>query len=192
MLKNKRISKLVIGITGASGVVYGIRLLEILRELGVETHLIISKSAHVTISAETKFSVNDIKNMATHFYNPSDIGAKISSGSFKTDGMIIAPCTMKTLSSIAHGFENDLIARAASVIIKEQRKLVLMVRETPLSAINLENMLKLSRIGVAIAPPVPAFYNHPTSLDDIVNHSVTRVLDLFDIETSLIKRWDGI
>lgn len=188
----KQVKKIIIAITGASGAIYGIRLLEILKEYDVETHLIISKSANLSIATETSFSINEIKNLANYVYNPSDIGAKISSGSFKIMGMIIAPCSMKTLSAIASGFENDLTIRAAGVILKEQKKLVLMTRETPFSPIHLENMLKLSRIGVAICPPVPAFYNKPASLDDVINHSVTRVLDLFDIETNLIKRWEGI
>lgn len=186
------IKKIIVSITGASGAIYGIRLLEVLRECGVETHLIVSKSANLTIATETSFSIGDIKKLANYAYHPSDIGAKISSGSFKVNGMIVAPCSMKTLSAIASGMENDLITRSAAVIIKEQKKLALMVRETPLSAIHLENMLKLARIGVAICPPVPAFYNNPTTLDDIVNHSIVRVLDLFDIETNLIKRWQGI
>lgn len=186
------IKKIIVSITGTSGAIYGIRLLEILRRCGVETHLIISKSANLTIATETSFSINDIKNLADYVYHPNDIGAKISSGSFKVNGLIIAPCSMKTLSAIASGLENNLIMRSAGVIIKEQKKLALIVRETPLSAIHLENMLKLARIGVAICPPVPAFYNNPTTLDDIVNHSIARVLDLFDIEANLINRWQGI
>ena len=149
------IKKIIVSITGASGAIYGIRLLEVLRECGVETHLIVSKSANLTIATETSFSIGDIKKLANYAYHPSDIGAKISSGSFKVNGMIVAPCSMKTLSAIASGMENDLITRSAAVIIKEQKKLALMVRETPLSAIHLENMLKLARIGVAICPPVP-------------------------------------
>lgn len=186
------IKKIIVSITGTSGAIYGIRLLEILRRCGVEIHLIISKSANLTIATETSFSINDIKKLADYVYHPNDIGAKISSGSFKVNGLIIAPCSMKTLSAIASGLENNLIMRSAGVIIKEQKKLALIVRETPLSAIHLENMLKLARIGVAICPPVPAFYNNPTTLDDIVNHSIARVLDLFDIETNLINRWQGI
>jgi len=182
------IKKIIVSITGASGAIYGIRLLEVLRECGVETHLIVSKSANLTIATETSFSIGDIKKLANYAYHPSDIGAKISSGSFK----VKAPCSMKTLSAIASGMENDLITRSVAVIIKEQKKLALMVRETPLSAIHLENMLKLARIGVAICPPVPAFYHNPTTLDDIINHSVARTLDLFDIQTNLIKRWQGI
>lgn len=186
------IKKIIVSITGASGAIYGIRLLEILKKCEIETHLIISRSANLTIATETSFSIYDIKKLADYVYHPSDIAAKISSGSFKVNGMIIAPCSMKTLSAIATGLENDLIMRSASVIIKEQKKLALMVRETPFSAIHLENMLKLARIGVAICPPVPAFYNNPTTLDDIINHSVTRILDLFNIETNLIERWQGL
>lgn len=186
------IKKIIVAITGASGAIYGIRLLAILRECNIETHLIISKSANLTIATETSFSIGDIKKLANYAYHPSDIGAKISSGSFKVNGMIIAPCSMKTLSAIASGMENDLITRSAAVIIKEQKKLALMVRETPLSAIHLENMLKLARIGVAICPPVPAFYNNPATLDDIINHSLARILDLFNIETNLVKRWQGV
>ena len=186
------IKKIIVSITGASGAIYGIRLLEILKKCKIETHLIISRSANLTIATETSLSIYDIKKLANYVYHPSDIAAKISSGSFKVNGMIIAPCSMKTLSAIATGLENDLIMRSASVIIKEQKKLALMVRETPFNAIHLENMLKLARIGVAICPPVPAFYNNPTTLDDIINHSVTRILDLFNIETNLIERWQGL
>jgi len=186
------VKKIIVSITGASGAIYGIRLLEILKKCEIETHLIISKSANLTIATETSFSIYDIKKLADYVYHPSDIAAKISSGSFKVNGMIIAPCSMKTLSAIATGLENDLIMRSASVIIKEQKKLALMVRETPFSAIHLENMLKLARIGVAICPPVPAFYNNPATLDDIINHSVARILDLFNIETNLVKRWQGV
>lgn len=184
--------KIILAISGASGAIYGIRLLEILRDLDVETHLIISKSAHLTITQETKHSVDDIKNLANYSYNSQDIWAKISSGSFRTMGMIIAPCSMKTMASVACGIENNLISRAAGVTLKERRKLVLMVRETPLHSGHLENMLKLSNYGAIIAPPVPAFYNFPTTIDDLVNHSITRVLDLFDLETNLIKRWNGL
>lgn len=191
-LNMQRENKLIIGISGASGAVYGIKLLEILRELKIETHLIISKSAAITINTETDYSPKDVINLADYTYNNSEIGARIASGSFKTDGMIIAPCSMKTLSSIAYGYDESLIARAAGVIIKERRSLSLMVREAPLSSIHLENMLKLSNIGVNICPPVPAFYNKPNSLDDIITHSVIRTLDLHGFETDIIERWDGI
>lgn len=191
-MQNTNISRLIIAISGASGAIYGIKLLQILKSLKIETHLIISKAANITIATETDLTPKDIIALANYNYNHSDITAPISSGSFKTDGMIIAPCSMKTLSSIASGYEDNLISRAAGVIIKEQKKLALMVRETPFSCIHLENMLKLSRCGVAICPPVPAFYNNPTSIDDLVHHSLTRVLDLFNLETYSTKRWSGM
>ncbi len=184
--------KIIVGISGSSGAIYGIRLLEMLKKISIESHLIISKSANLTIATETNFSSSEIKELATHSYNPGDIGARLSSGSFRTDGMIVAPCSMKTLSAIANGYEDNLLVRAASVVMKEQKKLVLMVRETPLHAIHLENMLKLSRAGVAIFPPVPAFYTNPKTIDEIVTHSVARVLDLFDITSDEINRWDGM
>jgi len=188
----KKENKIIVGITGASGAIYGISLLKTLKTLAVESHLIISKAAHLTIATETSFTAKDIISLADYSYNCGDIGARISSGSFRTMGMIIAPCSMKTLSAIAHGFEDNLISRAASVVIKEKRRLALMVRETPLHAIHLENMLKLSNIGVSICPAVPAFYNNPSSIDDLINHSNTRILDLFNIDTNIIKRWDGL
>jgi 4-hydroxy-3-polyprenylbenzoate decarboxylase len=192
MNKQHIAKKIIVGISGASGAIYGIRLLQLLRALKIESHLIISKAASLTITLETDYSLSDVKNLADHVHNISDIGACISSGSFRMDGMIIAPCSMKTLAGIANGYEDNLMIRAASVIMKEQKKLVLMVRETPLHAIALENMLRLSRAGVIISPPVPAFYNKPKTIDQLVDHSLSRVLDLFDIDTSLIKRWDGI
>ena len=184
--------KIIVGISGSSGAIYGIKLLEILRKLGIESHLVISKSANLTIDIETDFSLQTVKKLASYSYNPSDIGACISSGSFRIDGMIVAPCSMKTLSAIANACEDNLIARSASVVMKEQKKLVLMVRETPLHAIHLESMLKLSRIGVIISPPIPAFYNKPGTIDEIIMHSLARVLDLFDIDASLIRRWHGV
>lgn len=183
--------KLIIAITGASGVIYGINLLKILKNLRIESHLIISKSARLTIAAESSLNAASVAELADYTYSPAEIGARIASGSFYTDGMIIAPCSMKTLSAIANGFEENLIIRAANVIIKEQRKLLLMVRESPLSSIHLENMLKLSKIGVAIAPPVPAFYNNPSSIEEIINHSIARALDFFGIDAKIIKRWQG-
>ncbi|NRB10061.1 MAG: UbiX family flavin prenyltransferase [Rickettsiaceae bacterium] len=185
-------NKLIIAITGASGSIYGIRLLEYLKRLKIETHLILSKSALITINTELDYKISEIKSLADYNYHPNDIAAKISSGSFRVSGMIIAPCSMNTLAQIAGGYESNLISRAASVIIKERKKLALMVRETPLDSIHLENMLKLSNCGVNIFPPVPAFYNHPKSLDDIVNHSIARLLDLFDIDIDYAKRWEGI
>ncbi|MCZ6903998.1 MAG: UbiX family flavin prenyltransferase [Rickettsia endosymbiont of Ixodes persulcatus] len=183
--------KIIIAMSGASGAIYGIRLLEILKQQNIETHLVISEGAALTIKAETTYSIEAIKNLANYYYDDKDLGATISSGSFKTSGMIIAPCSMKTLASIAHSMEDTLISRAAGVVLKDRRKLILMTRETPLHIGHLENMLKVASYGGIIAPPVPAFYNNPASIDDIVNHSVTRVLDFFDIETNLIKRWGG-
>ncbi len=192
MMEKENTYKIIIGITGASGAIYGINLLKTLKTLAIESHLIISKSAHLTIATETNFTKKDIISLADYSYNCGDIGARISSGSFRTNGMIIAPCSMKTLSAIANGFEDNLINRAASVVIKEKRQLALMVRETPLHAIHLENMLKLSRLGVSICPAVPAFYNKPSSIEDLINHANARILDLFNIDTHIIKRWDGI
>ncbi|EER21970.1 UbiX family flavin prenyltransferase [Rickettsia endosymbiont of Ixodes scapularis] len=181
--------KIIIGISGASGAIYGIRLLEVLKEQNIETHLIISEGAALTIKLETKYSIDEVKLLANYYYDDKDLGATISSGSFKTLGMIIAPCSMKALASIAHSMEDSLISRAAGVVLKDRRKLILMTRETPLHIGHLENMLKVASYGGIIAPPVPAFYNNPVNIDDIVNHSITRVLDFFDIETNLIKRW---
>ncbi len=185
--------KLIIAITGASGAIYGIRMLEALREKKeIETHLIISKWGKVTIETETAYTVDRLIEMADFYYQEDNLAAAISSGSFRCNGMIVAPCSMKTLSGIASGYTEDLIIRAADVIIKEKRKLILMVRETPLNAIHLENMLKLCNLGVTIAPPVPAFYTKPNSLEDVINQTVGRVLDNFDIELDSLKRWKGL
>ena len=184
--------KLIVGITGATGTIFGVRLLEVLKDAGVESHLVLSKWGARTLVHETPFTVECVKGLATCAYPDSDQGAAISSGSFVTDGMIVAPCSMRTLAAIAHGQGDNLIHRAADVILKERRKLVLLVREAPFSDIHLENMLKLSRMGVAIIPPVPAFYNHPQTIDDIVNHIVIRILDQFDIHLDASTRWDGM
>ncbi len=184
--------KLIISITGASGAIYAIELLRILKQLAIETHLVISKAAYITINAETDYSINKIKNLASFVYKANDITAPISSGSFITAGMLIVPCSMKTLSEIAHSYEYNLIVRAASVTIKEHRKLSLMVRESPLHMIHIQNMLKLSKCGVIINPAIPAFYNKPKTIQDIVLHSVVRMLDPFNIRTDLIKRWNGL
>ena len=184
--------KLIVGLTGATGTIYGVRLLERLRELDVETHLVISRWGARTLAHETPYSREHIESLATAVYAPGDMGAAISSGSFKTDGMIVAPCSAKTLAAIAHGFGDNLIHRAADVILKERRRLLLAVREAPLSDIHLENMLKLSRMGVVILPPVPAFYNHPKTIDDIVNHVVQRALDQVGIHIDVVQRWDGV
>src|SRR3989454_9244797 len=184
--------RLIVGITGATGTIFGVRLLEVLKDAGVESHLVLSKWGARTLVHETPFTVECVKGLATCTYPDSDQGAAISSGSFITDGMIVAPCSMRTLAAIANGQGDNLIHRAADVILKERRKLALMVREAPLNAIHLENMLKLSRMGVVITPPVPAFYNHPQSVDDMVNHIVMRALDQFGIHTDAMSRWDGL
>ena len=184
--------RLIIGITGATGTIYGVRLLERLRESGVETHLVISRWGSRTLLHETPYSREQVEALATVSYAPGDMGAAISSGSFRTDGMIIAPCSAKSLAAIAHGFGDNLIHRAADVVLKEQRKLVLAIREAPLSAIHLENMLTLARMGALIMPPLPAFYNHPRTIDDIVDYTVARMLDQFGLEVSgSAARWVG-
>ncbi len=183
--------RLIVGITGATGAIYGVRLLERLREVGAETHLVISRWGARTLIHETAWSRERVESLATASYAPADMGAVISSGSFRTDGMVIAPCSAKTLAAIAHGFGDNLIHRAADVVLKERRKLVLAVREAPLSDIHLENMLKLSRMGAVILPPMPAFYNHPRTIDDVVDHTVARILDQFGIEVTEAMRWSG-
>jgi flavin prenyltransferase len=183
--------RLVVGITGASGAIFGIRTLEALRELGVETHLIISQWARATIAHETCVTLPQVEALATTVYHHENQAAPISSGSFKTDGMIVAPCSMKTLAAIRVGFGDSLITRAADVSLKERRKLVLLARESPFSEIHLQNMLSLARMGVVIFPPIPAFYNRPASVDDIVNHIVGRLLDQFDLNMPGVKRWLG-
>lgn len=184
--------KLVVAISGASGAIYGVRILQELRKQGVESHLVISKWARTTIAGETGYTPEEVEELAGFRYQPDNLGAAIASGSFKSDGMMVAPCSMKTLAAIAGGYGEDLIARAADVTIKEGRKLLLMVRETPLSAIHLENMLKLSYLGVVIMPPVPAFYVNPRSLDDVINHTVARALEQFGVEAASMKRWEGM
>jgi len=185
--------KLIVAITGASGAIFGVRLLEILKDIkDVETHLIISKSANITINSETNYKISDVKVLADFFYSIDDIGACIASGSFRTDGMIIAPCSVKTMSAIAHSYGDNLISRSADVILKERKKLVLMLRETPLHLGHLRNMALIAENGGIIYPPVPAFYHNPESIDDIVNHTLYRVLDLFDINCDKLKRWQGL
>lgn len=181
--------KLVVGITGSTGVIYGVRLLEVLKEKNIQTHLIITEWAKKCLAMETNFTVDEVKSLATTVSDEANMAASVSSGTHKMDGMIVIPCTMKTLSSIAVGYDETLIARAAGVTLKESRKLVLVTRETPLTAINLENMLKLARLGVIILPPVPGFYTKPKTIDEIVNHTVGKCLDQFDIEHDLYKRW---
>lgn len=181
--------RLIIGISGASGVVYGIRLLECLKSLPIETHLVMSKSAEITLAYETDLKVAEVQALADVTHPAADIGASISSGSFKTLGMVIAPCSIRSMSEIASGVTSTLLTRAADVALKERRRLVLMLRETPLHTGHLRNLVALSEMGAVIAPPVPAFYTNPQSVDDIVDHSVGRVLDLFDIDSGKLKRW---
>ena len=184
--------RLVVAITGASGAAYGIRVLEKLREVPVETHLIISKWARVTIEQETDRTYSDVKALADVSYSENDQAAAVSSGSFRTCGMVIAPCSTKTLAAIAIGFAYNLVCRAADVTLKERRPLVLAVRETPLSSIHLRNMLALSDLGATIVPPTPAFYTRPTSVDDIVEYTALRILDQFGFETESPDRWRGL
>jgi len=184
--------RLIVAITGASGAIYGIRLLERLRELPVETHLIASRWARVTIEHETPHRFADVKALADVVHAEDDQGAAVSSGSFITAGMIIAPCSTKTLAAIANGFAYNLICRAADVVLKERRRLVLAVRETPLHAGHLRNMLTLSELGATIAPPIPAFYHRPKSIDDIVDQTVIRLLDQLDLSLDSDARWSGL
>ncbi|HUA87673.1 MAG TPA: UbiX family flavin prenyltransferase [Bryobacteraceae bacterium] len=183
--------RLIIGITGATGSIFGIRLLEILKNSGVETHLVISKWGARTLLNETSYSLEQVEQLASFHYSVNDQGAALSSGSFVTDGMIVAPCSMRTLAAIASGQGEHLIHRAADVILKERRKLVLAVRETPFHEIHLENMLKLSRMGVVIMPPVPAFYGRPETLQEVINHSAMRMLDQCGLHLDLAPRWNG-
>ena len=183
--------RVIVGISGATGIIYGVRLLERLREASVETHLVMSRWGGRTLLHETSYTREQVEALAHVAYNPADMGAAISSGSFQTAGMIVAPCSAKTLAAIAHGYGDSLIHRAADVVLKERRKLVLSVREAPLSDIHLENMLKLSRMGVVILPPLPAFYHKPKSLDEMVDHTVARMMDQFGIEVPGTPRWSG-
>jgi 4-hydroxy-3-polyprenylbenzoate decarboxylase len=181
--------RLVVGITGSTGVIYGIRLLEVLKERGIKTHLIMSDWAAKCIAMETSYTPDGVRAMADAVSDQSNMASNVSSGTYMVDGMIVAPCSMKTLSGIASGYDDTLVSRAAGVTIKESRKLVLMTREAPLSAIHLENMLKLARLGVVILPPVAAFYTNPKSIDEIVNHGVGKCLDQFGIDHDLYRRW---
>lgn len=184
-----RPQRLVIGISGASGAIYGARLLELLRDTPIEAHLVVSKSALITLSHETGLSWSQLKSMASVCYSNQDIGAAIASGSFKTMGMVVAPCSVRTMSEIASGVTSTLLTRAADVILKERKRLVLMVRETPLHRNHLRTMTELAELGAIIAPPVPAFYAKPASLAEMVDHTLGRVLDLFDIEVGVVRRW---
>ena len=183
--------RLVVGISGASGVIYGVRALELLRGTGIETHLVMSKSAEVTLAYETDYKPKDVKALASVNHPATDIGAAISSGSFPTMGMVIAPCSIRTMSEIATGVTSSLLSRAADVVLKEKRRLVLALRETPLHGGHLRTMTTLADIGAVVAPIVPAFYTKPKSVDDIINHTVGRLLDFFGIETKVVRRWQG-
>jgi 4-hydroxy-3-polyprenylbenzoate decarboxylase len=185
------VRRIIVGITGATGAIFGVRLLEALRAAQVETHLVLSKWGLQTVEHETGLKLADLQERAAVVHATGNMAATISSGSFRTEGMIIAPCSMRTAAAIAHGNGENLVHRAADVVLKERRRLVLVPRETPLSEVHLENLLKLARMGVGILPPMPAFYNHPKSLDEVVDHIVARVLDQFDIDASFARRWDG-
>ena len=189
MLTNKH---LIVGISGSSGVIYGVRLLKTLQDSDVTSHLVMSKPAEMTLAYETDMKAADVRDLADKTYPIGDVGAALASGSFPTMGMIIAPCSMKTLAEIATGMSSSLLSRAADVTLKERRRLVLMVRETPLHHIHLKNMLAVTEMGGVIAPPVPAFYAKPANLEEMVDHSIGRVLDLFGIENELTRRWDRI
>lgn len=182
-------SHLIVGMSGATGVIYGIRLLEVLNDVGVTTELIMSEWAEKNVRIETSYRLDQVRDLATVAHSAHNLAASVSSGSYRTDGMVVVPCSMKTLACIATGVAQNLIHRAADVVIKEQRRLVLAPRETPLNPIHIANMLQLSRIGVSIMPPVPAFYNRPETLADIIDHFVARVLDQFGIETDITERW---
>lgn len=185
--------RLIVGITGASGSIYGIRLLEVLSKIeSIETHLVISKPGERTIEYETGWKVNQVKSLAKYVYEVEDIGASLASGSFKTQGMVIIPCTVKTMSAIAHSYNTNLMIRAADVVLKERRRLILVLRESPLHLGHIRSMQQVTEMGAIILPPVPAFYNKPQSLDDIINHTVARVLDLFGVEHGLIQQWKGM
>ncbi len=186
MTQNQR---LIVGITGASGVRYGVRMLEILRDLPVESHLVLSKAAETTLAYETDLKVAQVRALADVVYPVADVGAAISSGSFQTLGMVVAPCSIRSMSEIATGVTSNLLTRAADVVLKERRRLVLMLRETPLHTGHLRSLLALSEMGAVIAPPVPGFYAKPASLDEMVDHTVGRVLDLFGLEAGTVKRW---
>ena len=185
--------RLIVGMSGASGVIYGVRLLEALKkESDAETHLILSDSAKININLETEWSVKDVQALADHVHSNRDIAATIASGSFQTAGMIVVPCAIKTLSAIANSYADSLIVRAADVILKERRRLVLVPRETPLHTGHCELLYKASQLGAIIAPPMPAHYIKPQSIDDLVNHHVGRILDLFDIDSAFVQRWQGL
>ena len=185
------VKRIIVAITGATGAIFGVRTLEALRQAEVETHLVLSKWGLQTVEHETGLKLADLEALASVVHGTGNMAATISSGSFRTEGMVVAPCSMRTVGAIAHGYGENLVHRAADVVLKERRRLVLVPRETPLSEIHLENLLKLARMGVCILPPMPAFYNKPASLDEMVDHIVARVLDQFGIDAAFARRWDG-
>ena len=184
--------RLIIGISGASGIIYGVRILQALHDSEIETHLVMSDSAKLTLSSEMDLTIKEVEGLASVVHNNKNIGATIASGSFKTLGMVIAPCSIRSLSEVAWGTTTSLLSRAADVVLKERRRLVLMVRETPLHLGHLRSMTQATENGAVIMPPVPMFYSKPETIDDIVNHTTGRCLDLFEIDTSLVKRWSGM
>ncbi len=185
--------RLIVGITGATGAVYGIRLLQALKKMrGWESHLVLSDAGVLNVWHELRLKRKDVERLATVAYHPKDIAATIASGSFLTEGMVIAPCSMKTLAAVAHAHADDLVSRAADVVLKERRRLVLLPRETPLNLAHLRNMVAVTEMGAIVFPPVPAFYSQPKSLDDLVSHTVGRVLDLFGVHSARLKRWAGL
>jgi 4-hydroxy-3-polyprenylbenzoate decarboxylase len=181
--------KMIVGITGASGVIYGVRTLEVLSQLGIETHLIITQAGLKNLEIETRTSFDRLKSMASHVHDIEDLGASLASGSFRVEGMVVAPCSIKSLSAIAHSYSHNLLVRAADVMLKERRKLVLLVRETPFHEGHLELMLKVTRMGGIIMPPVPAFYHQPKTIEEVIDQTVGKVLDLFSIDHNLFARW---
>lgn len=184
--------RIIVGITGASGVIYGIRLLEVLKEFNIETHLVLTEAAKETILIETTSTVKDVERLAHEVHDINDLTAPLSSGSFKNDGMVIAPCSIRTLSGVAHSYNENLLIRAADVTLKEERRLILLVRETPLHKGHLELMHKVAELGGVILPPIPAFYHSPRTIEDLIDHSIGKILDLMAIDHSLYKRWEGM
>ncbi|MDB4894775.1 MAG: 3-polyprenyl-4-hydroxybenzoate carboxy-lyase UbiX [Firmicutes bacterium] len=184
--------RIVVGISGASGAIYGVRTLQVLKRLGVESHLVLSETAARTIAYETPFTVDDVTGLATKVYPVHDVAAAISSGSFRTDGMVVAPCSIKTLAGIANSYNDNLLTRAADVSLKERRKLVLVVRETPLHLGHLRLMTAVTEMGAVLLPPMPAFYHKPQTVDDIIDQTIGKLLDQFGLDASLFKRWSGL
>jgi len=181
--------KMIVGITGASGVIYGVKTLEALSQLGIETHLIITQAGLKNLEIETRYPFDHLKSMASHVHDIEDLGASLASGSFRVEGMVVAPCSIKSLSAIAHSYSHNLLVRAADVMLKERRKLVLLVRETPFHEGHLELMLKVTRMGGIIMPPVPAFYHQPKTIEEVIDQTIGKVLDLFSIDHNLFARW---